>query len=95
MIRAQTNSIFDIQIFFYFQTNSPNILLHIKVVKCYVTTFSQFMTPISLIVPIMKANYSENLMLNIDYYIILCTVCYPFNPKYPKILIVNSKRIII
>ena len=27
------------------------------------------MTPISLIVPIMKANYSEILMLNIDYYV--------------------------
>ena len=31
--RAQTNSIFDIRIFFNFQTNSPNVLLHIKVVK--------------------------------------------------------------
>ena len=27
------------------------------------------MTPISLIVPIMKANYSEILTLNIDYYV--------------------------
>ena len=27
------------------------------------------MTPISLIVPIMKANYSEILKLNIDYYV--------------------------
>ena len=26
---------FDIQIFFNFQMNSPNIPLHIKVVKCY------------------------------------------------------------
>ena len=58
---------FDIRIFFNFQTNSPNILLHIKVVND--TTFSQFMTPISLIVPIMKANYSEILTLNIDYYV--------------------------
>ena len=40
------------------------------------------MTPISLIVPIhiMKANYSEILMLNIDYYI-------------QKIFTVNSKQI--
>ena len=58
----------DIRIFFNFQTNSLNILLHIKVVK-YGTTVSQFMTPISLIVPIMKANYSEIMMLNIDYYV--------------------------
>ena len=55
---------FDIQIFFNFQTNSPNIFLHIKVVND--TIFSQFMTPIS---PIIKANYSEILMLNIDYYV--------------------------
>ena len=27
------------------------------------------MTPVLLIVPIMKANYSEILMLNIDYYV--------------------------
>ena len=71
--------------------NSPNILLHIKVVND--TTFSQFMTPISLIVivPIMKVNYSETLTLNIDYYV--CTVHYPFKPKYPNILNVNSKQI--
>ena len=59
--KPQTNSIL---IFFNFQINSLNILLHIKLV-----TFSQFMTPISLIVPIMKENYSEIMMLNIDYYV--------------------------
>ena len=48
------------------------------------------MTSISLIVPIMKANYSEILTLDIDYYV---QVCYPFKPKYPKILTVNSKQI--
>ena len=48
------------------------------------------MTPISLIVPIMKANYSEILTLNIDY----VQVCYLFKPKYPKILTVNSKQIV-
>ena len=46
------------------------------------------MTPISLIVPIMKANHSEILTLN-DYYV----VCYPLKPKYPKILTVNSKQL--
>ena len=54
-------------------------------------TFSQFITPISLIVPIMKVNYSEILMLNINYYV--RTVCYPFKPKCPKILTVNGKQI--
>ena len=49
------------------------------------------MTPNSLIVPIMKANYPEVLILNIDYYVQY--ICYPFKPKYPKILIVNSKQI--
>ena len=48
------------------------------------------MTPISLVVPIMKTNYSEILTLNIDYYV---QVCYPFKPKYPKVVTVNSKRI--
>ena len=33
-----------------------------------------FMTPISLMVPIMKANYSEILTLNIDYYV-QCAIC--------------------
>ena len=48
------------------------------------------MTPISLIVPIMKANYSEILTLIIDY--VQCAI--HLKPKYPKILTVNSKQIV-
>ena len=49
------------------------------------------MTPISLIVPIMKANYSEILTLNIDYYV-QCVIRLN-QSTYLKILTVNSKRI--
>ena len=47
-----------------------------------------FMTPISLIVPIMKANYSEILMLNIDY--VQCVI--RLNQSTQKFSL-NSKRI--
>ena len=59
---------FDIQIFFNFQANSPNILLHIKVVKPYYfrSVYDSYLTHSAYV---MKANYSEILMSNIDYYV--------------------------